>query len=128
MKKMSKIMLSFFATVFSAVAIAADFEAPQVVKTMPIDGRKDVKIHFYIDGHRRNKDANMRKDTSRAYIRAINALRLVLTDRNNPIEEGLRQRGIGKNVEVNSGNAYLLMPNRIALFSLSKPASESDFG
>ena len=103
-------------------------ESVPVVKTMPPDGRKDVKIHFYIDGHRRNKDANMRKDTSHAYIRAINALRGVLTDRNNPIDEGLRQRGIGKNVEVNTGNAYLLMPDRIAPFSLSKQASESDFG
>lgn len=114
------------AVVCSISAIGA--ESVPVVKTMPPDGRKDVKIHFYIDGHRRNKDANMRKDTSRAYIRAINALRGVLTDRNNPIDDGLRQRGIGKNVEVNVGNAFLLMPDRIAPFSLSKQASESDFG
>ena len=128
MKPMTKMMLPLFATVLSTAVLAAELTTPQVIKTMPPDGRKDVKIHFYIDGHRRNKDANMRKDTSRAYIRAINALRGVLTDRNNPIDEGLRQRGIGKNVEVNTGVAYLLMPDRIAPFSLSKQASESDFG
>ena len=114
--------------VLCTTALAADVVVPDVVKAMPPDGRKDVKIHFYIDGHRRNKDANMRKDTSRAYVRAINALRRVLTDRNNPIDEGLRQRGIGKNVEVNTGNAYLLKPDSIFQFSLSKEAGESDFG
>ena len=126
--KLITIMLSLFATIMFAIAVAAESVAPDVVKTMPPDGRKDVKIHFYIDGHRRNKDANMRKDTSRAYIRAINALRNVLTDINNPIDAGLRQRGIGKNVEVNTGTAYLLKPDGIIPFSLTKEAGESDFG
>ena len=125
---MTKRMLSLFAMLVGVAVFGAESSIPQIVKTMPPDGRKDVKIHFYIDGHRRNKDANMRKGNSHAYIRAINALSNVLTDRNNPIDEGLRQRGIGKNVEVNTGNAYLLMPDRIAPFSLSKEASESDFG
>lgn len=114
--------------VLCMTALAADVAVPDVVKAMPPDGRKDVKIHFYIDGHRRNKDANMRKETSDAYIRAINALRIILADRNNPIDAGLRQRGIGKNVEVNTGNAYLLKPDGIVPFSLSKKAKESDFG
>ena len=128
MRKLTTIVLSLVVIVLFVSANAADAIVPEIVKAMPPVGRKDVKIHFYIDGHRRNKDANMRKDTSHAYVRAINALRGVLTDWNNPIESGLRQRSVGKSVEVNTGNAYLLMPNRIAPFSLSKQASESDFG
>lgn len=122
-----KVTMPVFA-VLCMTALAADVAVPDVVKAMPPDGRKDVKIHFYIDGHRRNKDANMRKETSNAYIRAINALRIILADRNNPIDAGLRQRGIGKNVEVNTGNAYLLKPDGIVPFSLSKKAKEGDFG
>ena len=103
-------------------------DAPSVVKAMPPDGRRDVQIHFYIDGHRRTKDVNMRCGTTPAYVYAINALRRVLNDRGNPIDAGLRQRGIGKNVEVNTGTAYLLKPEGVMSFSLAKVASESSFG
>lgn len=103
-------------------------DAPSVIKAMPPDGRRDVRVHFYVDGHRRTKDVNMRCGTTPAYVYAINALRRVLNDRSNPIDAGLRQRGIGKNVEVNTGTAYLLKPNGVMSFSLSKVASESNFG
>lgn len=112
--------------VLCMTALAADVAVPDVVKAMPPDGRKDVKIHFYIDGHNRNKkDANMRWGNSKAYIRAINGLRIILADRNNPIDAGLRQRGIGINVEV---KAYLLKPDVIVPVSLAKKAKEGDFG
>ena len=120
-----KVTMPLFA-VLCMTALAADVAVPDVVKAMPPDGRKDVKIHFYIDGHNRNKkDANMRWGNSQAYIRAINALRIILADRNNPIDAGLRQRGIGINVEV---KAYLLKPDVIVPVSLAKKAKEGDFG
>lgn len=120
-----KVTMPLFA-VLCMTALAADVAVPDVVKAMPPDGRKDVKIHFYIDGHNRNKkDANMRWGTSQAYIRAINALRIILADRNNPIDAGLRQRGIGINVEV---KAYLLKPDVIVPVSLARKAKEGDFG
>lgn len=126
MKMMCRIAGCVIAAVAGLFAIAG--EAPKIEKRMPADGKRDVKIHFYVDAHRRNRDSNMRKETSGAYLRAINALRNILTDRDNPIDAGLRMRGFGRNAEVNTGTAYLLKPDGVAPVSLSRPAKESDFG
>lgn len=102
--------------------------APAIERAVSLDGRRDVSVHFYVDGHKRNKDANMDYGTSHAFVRAVNALRSLLADRENPISAGLRRRGLGSGVEVNAGTAYLLKPNGVMPFSLSKKASHSDFG
>lgn len=112
-----------------ACAAAQGGAAPGVERTVSLDGgRRDVSVHFYVDGHKRNKEANMDYGTSHAFVRAVNALRSLLSDRENPISAGLRRRGLGSGVEVNTGAAYLLKPDGVMPFSLSKKAGHSDFG
>lgn len=113
---------------WTCAAALNDMAVPPIERNMSLDGRRDVSVHFYVDGHKRNKDANMDYGTSHAYVRAINALRSLLADRDNPIEAGLRRRGFGNYVEVNTGTAYLLKPGIVMPFSLSRKASRSDFG
>lgn len=103
-------------------------EDPQIKMEMPLNGCQDVKIHFYVDAHRRDNDANMRKGNSEAYMRAIRALKVVLSDRNNPIDAGLRQRGNGKGTEVNTGTVYLMKPKLIVPISLADPKGIGTFG
>lgn len=96
---------------------------PKISMTVPVDGKKDVRIQFYVDAHRHNKEANMWYDNSQAYRRAFNAIGGMLSNIKNPISAGLKKRGIGNNVEVNTGTGYLLLPGQVPVVGqpLSKP-------
>lgn len=98
-------------------------EEPKICMTVPVDGKKDVRIQFYVDAHRRNKEANMWYDNSQAYRRAFNAIGGMLSNIKNPISAGLKKRGIGNNVEVNTGTGYLLLPGQVPVVGqpLAKP-------
>lgn len=124
----SRGVVAILLAAWTCAAASKDVAVPSIERNMSLDGRRDVSVHFYVDGHKRNKDANMDYGTSHAYVRAINALRSLLADRDNPIEAGLRRRGFGNYVEVNTGTAYLLKPGIVMPFSLSRKASRSDFG
>lgn len=88
------------------VAACCNVWAYEVKVESPANTTQDVKVHFYVDAHN-----SMRPGKS--YVRAFNGLRDMLGDINNPLEAGLRQRNIGKRVEVNTGIAYLLAPTGV---------------
>lgn len=93
------LLTALMATCFNAWSYEVKVESPA-------NTSQDVKVHFYVDAHN-----SMRPGKS--YVRAFNGLRDMLGDINNPLEAGLRQRNIGKRVEVNTGIAYLLAPTGV---------------
>lgn len=114
------VKLRIGALLSALVAACCNVLAYDVKVESPANTSQDVKVHFYVDAHNS-------MCPGKSYIRAFNGLRDMLGDINNPLEAGLRQRDIGKRVEINTGIAYLLGPKDIQPRLLTMKLSDISF-
>jgi len=115
MSWVNKNLLTVFILVvlFSGISLWADVTKPEIVK-LSAAKPKNVNIYFYIDAHHRM----CRGTSSSGYKRAIEALKRIMQDPNNPLDGRFRDLNIFVATK-NTGMAYLFAPDEVKSFSLT---------
>ena len=99
---------------FASTGLFANVHSPEIEEKIDSKNINNVKIYFYIDAHNR-----MRRGTSSTgYKRAIEALRKIMQDPNNPLDGRFRDLNIQVATK-NTGLAYLFAPDEFVSFGLT---------
>ena len=103
--------VAVFLAVFTAFLCCGAEVAPEIVTDAPENNKNNVKIYFYVDGHK-----SMRLQRVKPFVRAIDALRKFLADRNNVMDARFRELGYSVTI---MDEAYVFTPAVIEPFNLS---------